>query len=160
MFTYRGKSITGLWIYGQYKSVDNIFGGKTHKIIDENAYEYITDEYHTIIPETLGLGSGEYDCNEKEIYEGDIVKFPGGTGKIIFDKGTFGILCNKYIDYETLESMIPHNNSPCFTYNDYFIPLWELWWNYQQDDENIEMVEIIGNIYDNSELLKGAKEVD
>ncbi len=78
--------------------------------------------------------TGLKDKNDKEIYEGDIVKFYIKTieyiGKVVFEKGAFIIACDKLTDsYVT------------------FIEV---------DDEELCLIdmEIIGNIYKNPELLK------
>ena len=41
-----------------------------------------------------------------------------------------------------------------FCYNDNFISLWEMMWNYNQEENSCYVVEVIGNIYDNPELLE------
>lgn len=41
--------------------------------------------------------------------------------------------------------------------NDNFISFWEIMWNYNQEENNCYVVEVIGNIHDNPELLKGIK---
>ena len=83
-----------------------------------------------------------------------IVKFFGMKGEITKECGAFGISTSKQINYDKLETKIPYGNSPAFCYNDNFISLWELWWNYEQDDNPLCEVEVIGNIYENPELLE------
>lgn len=84
-----------------------------------------------VTPETIGQFSGLYDCDGAEIYEGDILKWITGKMYVVkFWRGMF---------YASVEEC-----------NDGFLggfPLHAL----------NEYCEIIGNIYDNTELLKGDK---
>ena len=70
----------------------------------------------------------------------------------------FGIGCRKQIDYDYLANEIApvtgNNNTPMFCYNDNFVSLWELYWNYNDENDEISVVEVIGNIHDNSELFE------
>lgn len=38
--------------------------------------------------------------------------------------------------------------------NDNYISLWEIYWNFNDEDDLIDTVEVIGNIFDNKELLE------
>ena len=88
------------------------------------------------------------------IFEGDIVDLFGMKGNVVQECGAFGIAFMKTIDYDLLESKMPFNNSANFCFNDNFISLWEVFWNYEQDGNPLYEVEIIGNIHDNKELLE------
>ena len=115
---------------------------------------YDSPDRYEVDPATAGQYTGLTDKNGVKIFEGDIVIFSGMRGEIISECGAFGIGCQKQIDYDLLESKIPYNNNAYFCYNDNFISLWELWWNYEQDDNPLYEVEVIGNIYDNPELME------
>lgn len=145
---FRGKLIgNDRWSYGNL-------------VIKHNSISIITPDstplgrYGQVMPETVGQYTGLLDKNGKEIFEGDIVDFFNIRGKIVNECGAFGIAVSPNIDYDLLESKIPFNNNANFCFNDNFISLWELWWNYEQDDNPLYEVEIIGNIHDNPELLK------
>lgn len=123
-----------------------------------DAQYYIADKmtgYHTPVdPATIGQYTGMKDMNGVNIFEGDIVDLFGMKGNVVQECGAFGIGFMKTIDYDLLESKIPFNNSANFCFNDNFISLWEVFWNYEQDDNPLYEVEIIGNVHDNPELLE------
>lgn len=108
-----------------------------------------------VLEETIGQYTGIEDKNGQKIFEGDIVDFFGMHGKIVNEYGAFGITVRDHIDYDLLDSNIPFGNKPDFVRNDNFVSLWEMWWNYEQDDNQLFEVEVIGNIHDNPELLGG-----
>ena len=105
-------------------------------------------------PTTVGQYTGLKDKNGANIFEGDVGDLFGRNGKVAQECGPFGIAFMKTIDYDLLESKIPFNNSANFCFNDNFISLWEVFWNYEQDDNPLYDVEVIGNITDNPELLE------
>ena len=116
---------------------------------------------HYVNPETVGQFTGLTDKNGKKIFEGDIVRFLRYVGKVVFEEGCFGIAisCNDafdwdYIDEEMKEYAGTNQITSCF--NDHFISLWEILWNFNCDQNICNVVEVIGNIHDDPELLKGA----
>lgn len=98
---------------------------------DENTIQTLAYE---VIPETVGQYTGLTDKNGKKIFEGDIVKVCRGKdiekGIVYYDEriGTYAVL-----------------------YNDENINLF--FDIFTSKDPNV-YIEIIGNIYDNPELLK------
>ena len=92
--------------------------------------------------------TGMVDCEFDEIELGDEVDLFGQRGKIVFEGGAYGVgFGHTFIDYDKLEKAIPEatgcNNSPYFTYNDNFISLWELYWNFNGEDGYIPVLKIV-----------------
>ena len=140
---FRGKSIMnntcGDWLYSSgIKYGDDV----ELMYCDEDTSE----EWNYIDKETLGQYTGLHDENGKEIYENDIVEFSYdiftgnfdtklGRGTIEFIDGAFYIKpfeieCKKIEDIDNGELFLLYT-------------------------VNIDTLEIIGNIYDNPELLGG-----
>ena len=130
---FRGKTHkNGRWYYGSlvYSDENNVaiyfpVGGGIVKRMD----------WVYAIPETVGQFSGLYDCNGKEIFEGDILKWSNGRMYVVkFWDGMF---------YASVEEC-----------NEGFLGGFPLHALTEYEDEKCE---IVGNIYDNPELLKGGE---
>ena len=142
------RTDNGEWIEGFL----TIMWGSHHIINKENENTaYLIDE------DTICLSSGLSDKYGKPIRENDIVEFLGHRGKVVFECGSFGIAFSDTIDWEEVEkNILPVtgcNNSLATCMNDNFISLWEIMWNFNDEEERIETVEVVGNIFDNPELL-------
>lgn len=85
--------------------------------------------WHRVDPETIGQFTGLYDNTKKEIYEGDIVK---KTGNIGIDIGK--------VIYE---------------YNGFIVDVMNMDRFYGRVHLLEKFTEVIGNIYEDSELLGG-----
>lgn len=134
------KMQTGIDIDFEHACMD-IRNGKLIFNIDELDYDEVP-EYFAESGYVLMQFTGLLDKNGKEIYEGDIVKvFPSFNlpfiSAVFFEEGCF------FIDNNIQSSAKTTNN----TINDTRIPIYKL----------VCPFEIIGNIYENPELMDGAK---
>ena len=111
---FRGKSIlvNNIWFYGDL--IHSADKKKTFIVLNE------------VLPETVGQFTGLYDCEGKEIFEGDILDFNGLKVEVRFVRGVFALLVNGNLDDELC--------GDCRT--DLF-------------------AKVIGNVYENPDILKG-----
>lgn len=122
---FRGKrKFDNTWIYGGYMKT-----ARTNKIQIGG-----TSRFCTVYPETLGQYTGLKDKNGTKIFEGDIVKVYGESytekwediGVVEYFNGAFGV------SYENRQHFLPFNNMSMY----------------------VRCCEVIGNIYDNPELVE------
>lgn len=127
---FRGKrKENGEWVYGNYAVTDN--NEKQHFIFQNKAFEFEVD------PETVGQYTGITDDNGKKIFEGDILG-------ITNDDPDYDYITKVYLDCDTLCVDIQGQDYD-YTSIGFAIEIW---------DDECDQVEIIGNIYDNPELLE------
>ena len=120
---FRGKSIlTDKWFYGDL--VHSADKKRTAILVnDKDSY----DECE-VVTETIGQFTSLYDCDGKEIFEGDILDFNGLTVEVRFVRGAFALLVNGNLDDEL--------------YGDCRTDLF---------------AKVISNVYENPDILKGGK---
>lgn len=126
-----GTPIDSNWVYGGVAQLN-----------EERAMIYQTEpnfQKFAVYADTVGQYTGLTDNNGKKIFEGDIIKFEacGGDsyskiGVVTFEDGCYGIKFNNYQCFHRIGEVITDYNRDI--YFKYFV---------------------IGNIYDNGELLKG-----
>lgn len=89
-------------------------------------------------PDTVGQFTGLIDKNGKEIYEGDIITVNGHYPRVvIWDKMTWGLMPTEFYHDKYFWVMnLQHPGTD--------------WW-----DEFADEFEVIGNRFDNPEMLKG-----
>lgn len=139
---FRGKSIeTGQWVYGSLLQMQS---GSSILVEDIDAKLY--DEYK-VIPDTVGQFTGLYDKDGREIYEGDILRFPTKDKWEEKNFVSFEVFfhdndcCERHIGWQM--NRIHFQGNICGTGRDpQFKP-----------STTAQMV-VIGNIHDNPELLK------
>lgn len=125
---FRGKTESGEWVYGGFCYGNN----RNESIICPR-----NDFSKEVIPETIGQYTGLTDKNGKKIFEGDIV--------IELDGGMDGIPRMVVWDEVWMQ---------------FECPLVRRHWAYGRNCGRLWLmrdrdIEIIGNIHDNPELLKG-----
>lgn len=139
---FRGKDIeTGKWVYGDLHVLCN----RPHIHTEQTAYPYAGKRSFVAL-ETIGQFTGLIDKNGKEIYEGDILLW---TRKNVHIEGRplqdFSDKCIVYYDSDkcAFKFRCELRYGACVGYLDF-------------DDERADesFVEVIGNIYDNPELLE------
>ena len=126
---FRGKSKKdNEWHYGSL-FIDDNYGGGYDYYIDYMLYGSLPYRHsERVIGDSVGQYIGLKDKNKKEIFEGDIIKY--------FDEPPLGIV---YYNDSLGAFMIDWK----FEYEpNYF------------NDCDIDQIEVIGNIYDNPELLE------
>lgn len=158
--TLNGGKIKGEWVEGL--PFGRIGGGLTPYGINPLRADKDRKVY-SVFPETVCEYTGLTDKNGKKIFNHAIVAFHYGHNKdiceVCFESGAFGLGKSypKKFDYDELETSVANatENDSYFVGNDNFISLWEIVWNYNEyAGENLHLVEIVGNIFENPELLK------
>lgn len=121
---FRAKDKYNEWVYG-----DVIF--KDAPLIVQHNKN--SSEVHTIFEDTLGQYSGVLDSNGEKIFEGDILKMTyagkylggvNGIAEVVFQDGKFGVIWGWHKELVALDGFANTK------------------------------IEVIGNVFDNSELLE------
>nr|DAN26476.1 MAG TPA: YopX protein [Caudoviricetes sp.] len=142
---FRGRRLdNGKWVYGDL--IENqgrffIYHATSETTTKDSDDGHITVVAVAVDGSTVGQFTGRYDKNGREIYEGDIVRFPvnGPTE-----------------DTAVLKTSEVKWNKDLFR----FTVLSELWRSEYCiiDGGRVGQMEVICNIHDNPELLKGGEE--
>lgn len=136
---FRGKRTdNGEWVYGYYTKARYYLNDKEMHVIfapDGEAFPRCEfSDYEEVDPETVCQFTGLYDKNGRKIFEGDIIK-----GKVYEMNGCR--VRKGVVEYHGVGFVM--NLDP----------------NSWYDQKNILFdCEVIGNIYNNPELLKGGNE--
>ena len=134
---FRGKTLTGRWVEGSYYKQEEFYGSKEDADVIITSKESLTYDqaldYEIVLPKTVGQYTGLTDKNGKKIFEGDVLKYIDEDGEasyisVIFEDCAFLIDDDGIIDTDLLTSYV-------------FLG-----------------IEVVGNIHDNPELLKGSTE--
>ena len=144
---FRGKNLnTKEWVYGgEWVKSMTISYGTIKRKMSKVFFEINPGKWVGIIPNTIGQFTGLKDKNGKEIYEGDLIKAPSGRiYAVIFstwkheEKREFPKVIDLYEHTGWCISLDGVN--PC-----------------ELLDSEVCQGSIIGNVYDNPELMKGAE---
>lgn len=140
---FRGKDVvTGEWYYGDLEFSRYIGRAHIHTYNEDGIYCRHVEVY----PDSVGQFTGLHDKNGKDIYEGDIVRweykdhdaYTGWCGiqkricKVVFEYGSFRI------------DAYPYHLGSC---EDFY------------EEPETYGLEIMGNVYDNPELLESKSEI-
>ena len=133
---FRGKRAdNGEMVYGNLMDSDSIVG----KIVDFDGEYFIPEFWYKVDPETVGQFTGLTDKNGTKIFEGDIVSI--SYSRAFFEKqipSTIGVV--RYLDCLPRFMIMGGVEPNCVAISS-FCNTGEEW-------------EVIGNIYDNHELIK------
>jgi len=155
---FRGRTYFHKWVYGDLKRLLRCCGIATNK----ESFPYIK-----VNPETIGMFTGLHDVNGKEIYEGDILRVSEYENILIqefnddpncFDVFTLneitGNLKQSYTSPVIWEdgTFCISTNGDWLHHNDMFLAV--LFGDMKRSSP-IFVFEVIGNIHDNPELMKG-----
>ena len=92
-------------------------------------------------------------CDEQgdELFEGANVELiTGAVGEVVFECGCFGIAFENGIDYDALQNNMDTLTVCCGNtflgcFNDNFLTLFEIYWNFNCDGTNLYPVKIIAS---------------
>ena len=138
---FRGKDLnTGEWAYGDLHTLCN----QPHIHTEVSSYPF-AGQRKFVNPETIGQFTGLQDKNGREIYEGDIIRKTETTYRMT-DLGVVRY-CNEEAKF------VLHVTDKYGEYNFSFVK------DFQSQDGHATVpchneYEVIGNVYDDKELLK------
>lgn len=125
---FRGKRLDiGVWEYGYYVSM---YGDDCPRIYTGYNCYTLTPDWHRVDPKSIGQYTGKNDKYDKKIFEGDIIKTCGQHN------------CYDVIEYcDDLAGFYAVND-------DIHIPA-------ELAILKKDFIEVVGNVYDNMELIGG-----
>ena len=148
---FRAWSIKGKTMWYMNKQMKLSIEGDSWQIRDDVIGNRFMCSWHEDEKGILMQFTGLKDKNGKEIHEGDIVStLEDGNLEVIFQDGMFGCITCR-----------PQSNENGTEYYDEFVPLNDLidvgyWGSTDGFKKPVFTLEVIGNIYENPELLKEA----
>ena len=139
-----------LAIKKQYPNLEKSQFNQIMKFFEDNSNSSDNEAYLTILPHKIIQCTGLKDKNGKLIYEGDILELYISTKKayryqVKYEIGSFMLVSN--------DEIFNFRNK----WNDNVYPLSQLYFEYDNEEDCIWECEVIGNIYENKELLNEVK---
>lgn len=158
-YLYKAKRLdNGEWVTGSLITCEDGTCKIATSLLEGKADEPILVCAYDVDRDTICQCTGLKDKNGKLIWENDIVDFLGHKGTVKYECGCFGIAFKQIIDWEEIASYImPITGCENLLYaceNDNYISLREIYWNFNDEDDSVNTVEVIGNIFNNKELLE------
>ena len=151
---FRAKC-SGVWRYGSYvhfdkKPIHDCYNAKYRDFIVVNGV-YCENHYPTTELSTIGQYTGLKDKNGKKIFDGDILKFIAPDGTIRYFVVEWA---SEDRILRPLSDFVPDGNPVrfsgwCFNWRGY-----RLYPTVIDGVPDNEVMEIVGNIYDNPELIE------
>lgn len=149
---FRGKRLNnGEWVYGYLARFRNFANEVYTSIIQINDYETqecSIQDNTCVIPETVGQYTGLTDKNGKKIFEGDIVRYGKGIYEWNKKDWEFEVGIIEFKDGAFIINDIYSNDG----YNELSCLYHEI--NCSGKYDSGTLLEVIGNIHDNPELLE------
>ena len=134
---FRGKDNHGHWRYGSLVKFEGLQAAIYYPIRHSDDKEYIMrTDWCYVDEDTVGQYTGLKDKKKTKIYEGDVIRYGGQN--LLISSSRFAIPLFVAIAYEQKKGKY------------YFVELWEI----RREKKRIR---VIGNIYDNPELLNQKK---
>ena len=132
---FRGKrTLNGEWIYGNYCGAEYLVNDGIEHLIIEVPRSGASGK---VIPETLGQYTGLTDKNGKKIFEGDICQTKSYA---LIDEKPFEVVWDDYYSGWYWQDIEVSRETDALT------------------KTVAELTEVIGNIHDNPDMLKGGGE--
>lgn len=133
---FRGKTDKGEWVVGNLM----VYYDGSASIIESSTS---LNTFHVILPETVGQYTGLTDKNGKKIFEGDIIKqeyYLDRKERAIISVVEYGISYGYYDACGVYQRFRDGSGTAMLSVG---------------TNNGVVWCEVIGNIYDNPELLKG-----
>lgn len=130
---FRGKRVNG----GEWVSCMTISHGTIKRKMYKVFFEVEPDKWVGVIPETVGQFTGKTDKNDREIYENDIIRVHSSK-----EDRDFNIVIKWSNDAMAFMACYVDGNQSPFSWFSNLLPC---------------ELEVIGNVFDNPELLKGGQ---